>query len=363
MAIKIKKESINSKAYYIGLALLIYRYIFATSYLNNEWMSILSWIGILFEIFHILFIKHNAKFYVLFLASLILGILSFNQAQSLTILYFFIIVFASYNVECTRFIKLLYHTIITSILIVSVFSIIGIIPIINANNYITFGFLGKNGLCIYIMTLLVLYMYLHYEKKSTKTNIVILCILIFVSIWLQGKTSFISALIIVIMMIFSKKMLDSYNRRMLCLFFALCAVMISFLVYRTIHFGECTLDWAINDLLTGRLLQANYYYKKYGFSMYGSVLKEFADESHYFLDFGYMNMIIQNGYIYFLVNIVVYCWSVISLIKKNDIKTALLVMYVLLILIGENVFCNPFFNPVYPIYAFFFIGRAKYLKK
>lgn len=362
MTIRIKRESLVLKSYYIGIFLLIFRFVIASSYLNTEWMSFLSYIGLFLEVFHIFFTKHSPKFMALFFVCVLLGTIAYNHTQSLTILYFFIIVFASYNIDYTRYLKTMYHSIIVSIGVIAFCSIIGIAPLINNDGFLTFGFSGKNGLCILLVTILVIYAFLYYEKKSTKRNLNIWFLFIIIGLWLQGKTSLFSGFIALFCLTFCARKSCIFNRRILYIFIVVFVVLSSFLFYRTMYFGDNGFDWVINKVLTGRLLQANYYYKWYGFTTYGSVLKEFQDESHYFLDFGYMNMIIQNGYIYFVVNIIAYLWALINSLKNNNIKITILVLYVLFMLIGENIFCNPFINPVYPILAFFFSGKIKHSK-
>lgn len=353
----IKKESIVTKSYYIGVFFLVFRFILANTYLESEWMSVFTFVGVFFEVMRILCVRRGKKYLCFLTGALAISVLAYEHTQSLTVLYFFIIVFASYRVDYERFVKLLFWTIAIAVVIVFVISAVGLIPIVNASGYITFGFLGKNGLSIYLCTLLVIYMFMNYEKKSTNMNICVFLSAIIISIWLQARTSVYTTFAILFIMIVSKRMSKSFNRKMLYVIFLVTVATVCFLTYRVIHFGDNAFDWVINKMLTGRLLQANYYYKWYGFTSFGSVLKEYADKSHYFLDFGYMNMIIQNGYVYFAINIMVYVFSMLKLIKENNVKTSLLVLYVLIMLIGETAFCNPFFNPVYPVFSYYLLSR------
>ena len=355
--LKIKRESFAIKLYYYGIFLLLCRYVFATSYLNCTWMSVFTYFGIGFMLFRMISIKHNFKFYIKFVVSIIVGILSFKHTSSLTILYFFIILFASQNIDVTRFVDTLYRALLFSVLLVAFFSLLALIPKISSNSDIlTFGFLGKNGLSIYIMTILVFNLYLNYQRMSTLRVLRILFLASITYLWLHSRTSGICGLFTIVLLVISRNATNKRNKAIVISVFSVCLIVTSFLFYRTIRFGESDLDWAINKLLTGRLLQANYYYKHYGFTTFGSYIKEFSDEVHYFLDFGYMSLIIQNGVVFFLINIFIYVLATMKLIHEGNYKTSLLLLYVLYMLIGENVFNNPFFNPVYPIFSYYLFG-------
>lgn len=353
----IKKEPFARKLYYYGIFLLLCRYVFATSYLNYRWMSFFTYLGMAFVLFKIVSIKHNIKFFIRFIASLTIGILSYKYNNSLNIIYFFIILFASQNIDVTRFINTLYNALIFSVSLVVSFSLLDLIPMFSSNSDIlTLGFLGKNGLSIYIMSILVFNLYLNYQRMSIFRVILILLFANITYLWLHSRTSGISGLFIIVMLIISRHASNKRNKFIIGSAFIICLIAASFLFYRTIRFGESNFDWVINDLLTGRLLQANYYYKNYGFTAFGSHIKEFSQEMHYFLDFGYMSLIIQNGVFFFLINIFICVLATMKLIHEDNYKTSLLLLYVLYMLIGENVFNNPFFYPIYPVFSYYLLG-------
>ena len=99
-----------------------------------------------------------------------------------------------------------------------------------------------------------------------------------------------------------------------------------------------------DKILTGRLSQPLYYFALYQPMPFGNYIKEFQIEGarpkHYTIDNGYIRILIEWGFLYLIFFLFGYWKTIKKYAKKNDCCVALALMFVLLYMLSESVFCT-----------------------
>lgn len=121
-----------------------------------------------------------------------------------------------------------------------------------------------------------------------------------------------------------------------------------------------------DKILTGRLSQPLYYFALYQPMPFGNYIKEFQIEGarpkNYTIDNGYIRILIEWGFLYLIFFLFGYWKTIKKYAKRNDCIVALALMFVLLYMLSESVFCTLNANWIIVLCSEVFFGR-KVVKK
>lgn len=210
----------------------------------------------------------------------------------------------------------------------------------------SFGLDHPNVCHNYFLLISCLYIYIYYGKIKVWHIILMLFLnwgLYLFTLSRSGALTFTAVLVY----LFLIKIIKNDRKRKLCnsiftflLVFGALLITVLPIIYR-----ENFIFDFINNLSTGRILQANVYYKAFGLHLFGEYLDILYEENpRWFLDIGYTKILINNGIIPYIFFMLGYCILIIkfSLVKQYR-KILLLVMF-FVNMYFENVYTYVFMN-------------------
>ncbi|WP_270855214.1 hypothetical protein, partial [Longibaculum muris] len=109
--------------------------------------------------------------------------------------------------------------------------------------------------------------------------------------------------------------------------------------------NEILIFQSINQLLTGRIMQANFYFKNFGLSFFGTFLSYLSDpNTTAILDIGYIKLLINNGLFSYLFIIISYLLCLKKYYNKNEYQIIFLLLVPLVHMATENTMTYVFMN-------------------
>ena len=271
-----------------------------------------------------------------------------------TIIQYLIIVLGSYNIEFRRIIKYILITEIATISMIIILSIIGIIPnyeYIRTTTEIarySLGFAYPSFSAIFVYSLTCIYLF--YKDKETKIADYIILFVINIIIFIITNTKFelaCSLIVISFSIIYkfcSNKMFDKvmiYIAKYSIFFLAIISIIISY------TYSKNNNNYVyINKLLSNRLYLMNQGVKEYGIPTFGKDIDwidqneikngDKKGEKENVVDNGYINIILNYGWIFLLILGI----GFYILVELEERKNNKFTKYILIVL-----FIHTFINP------------------
>lgn len=304
----------------------------------------------------ILDVKNYNKRNIIIVSSLIAFSLleCFFTPNGKTIIQYLIIVLGSYNIEFSKIIKYILIVEIVTISTIIILSLIGVIPnyeYIRKSTEVSryslgFAFPSFSAIFIYCITCI----YLFYKDKNTKLIDYIILAAVNIAIFAITNTKFelaCSLIIIAFSIIYkycSNKMFDKvmvHIAKYLMIFLAIISIVISY------TYSKNNSNYVyINKLLSNRLYLMNQGVKEYGIPAFGKDIDwidqneikngDKKGEKENVVDNGYINIILNYGWIFLLILGV----GFYKLVELEEDKNNKFTKYILIVL-----FVHTFINP------------------
>lgn len=354
--IKISKTSI----FYIAWIIMVIHMCVANSDLQEYGTPLISYFALLlFGIKMIIQKTYKWREIVLIIFACLWGYFSYRATDDMRVLWFVIVLSASKGINFDKAVKYNFRTmLICCICIIGICSS-GIIEetVMHSVRGIRHSFgLGHPNMCAGYYTLLMIqYIYLKFNTIKIK-NLGILAIgSFFVYYFTKSTTGIVTAVATLLIVCILKYFpLKKINMKVITL-----GLIIGIIIFTVIPIIYDNRFYFIDVLMTGRLHQANFYYKKYGISFLGNNVN--ADLNSIYtdniLDMGYAKMLINNGLIYYTCVVLGYVLTMKKACEQKKRNLIALISCFIVYLLTENVATYIFMNVSMLLFTDFIYGN------
>lgn len=342
----------NINFFYIAWVLMVIHICVANSSYQNYANQYVSYCSFIFVCLKIFMTKYTLKEVLISLAIILMGGISTLFTSDMLTVWFSLFTVASKNTDFNRIVKITLRTMIICCISFILLSFLGFSDIyrisVNKGVMYSFGLGHPNMVSAYYGIIVILYIYLNYDKINYKKLLLLSIFEVIVYCLTKCLTGIcvFAAVMLVILLLKNNK---NINFKKL-IFYALIGLIIFFSITPIIYNDFL---YTINDVLTGRLSQANFYYQKYGIDLFGNnVFKDLTSiTTDNILDNGYARMLILNGLWYYSIIVFSYIYNLKKSIKLDKCNVIVLLTFYVVYTCIENVGTYIFMNVTLLLFA------------
>ena len=290
--------------------------------------------------------KYSMKQLIFMSVLLIVSILSFMKCRDMRFLWFVLAVCAAKDVDFDKTVEYSAKTVMICCICFILLYFTGFIEGANTNSIrgtrMSFG-LGHPNMCSAYYALIVVYMiYLKFSKFKIKHIVLISTGALVVYYFTKSNTGFIITLFSIGVFIVLKYIpLKKINIKVITKI--LLFVIVTFTLLPIIY--DDSMLW-LDNILTGRIHQAHFYFQKYGISLLGNDVSYDLNKwnTDNILDLGYARMLIYNGVFYYFTVVSGYIICLLDAWKKQQRNLVILLGTMIVYMATENVATYIFMN-------------------
>lgn len=323
---------------------------------NDLFFNTLTVFSVILLFIHILNEKYSVR-EILFIAIFtILGIIILIASKKTTILISIVSIILAKNINYEKLFKAVFVVRLLGFISVISLSLMGLVEnvksyrLLETGDIITrysLGFQHANITYLNFLVLVILYIYINYEKLRGRQYIFILILSWMLYAVTDSRTGFLVLLITILINILSKKkklINNFFVRKGIILMPIICSffILITSIFYSTSN----KLLYELNSVLTGRLELSSRFLKMYNIKLFGQTIIEGSNVNGSYLriDSGYISLLLGYGFIIFIIFII----AQISILKRyinsgNNREIALIISF-LIYGITEVYIYNIFIN-------------------
>ena len=315
---------------------------------NNKILQIMTILAFVMILTKLIITKYTRKEIIICLILGLIGIISYFFTKREGVLLTIITIVSLKNVPYKRVLCLAFSLRCIIFILLVTLSLTGIIENVETVHwrdevgFITryaLGYDHPNLLHTNFFILVILFIYLFYERLNVISYILMLGINYFIYTFSISRTGFYSTILVVIVTIFLKKRL--INKR---IFYNICKIAIPFSILFTIitAFGYNNFEVikGLDRLFSGRIFYSNYFLTYYNWNLFGRSL---TNDSN-LLDNGYVVLMINYGIVVFLIYVLGYYKVIKKFIKLQMDKELLMICFFSIYGITEGFLPNIFLN-------------------
>lgn len=302
---------------------------------------------LLFLVKIVLSFNWSLKEIILNILLLLIGGISYFISKEKRILWLMVVLMASKDIKVNKMIPITAITYSFMCLLFIICFVLGLSEQgTNLKGGVSFGLNHPNVCHNYFLIISSLFTYIYYKKIKTTHLAVMIglnCLLYCFTLSRSGAITFIIAYgyLIFVKMCKNSNTIKKTNIIFLSILF-MGGVIITIL---PIIYQKNTILEFINQISTGRIEQANVYYKSFGIHPFGSFLDILhEDKPKWYLDIGYTKILINNGIVPYIFIFGFYILITIRFCRKSQTKKIFLVVTVLVSMYFENMCTYIFMN-------------------
>lgn len=261
---------------------------------------------------------------------LLIAYISFKHSNSNFLTPVLIFIAFSKDIKCEDVVKTIFMALIFSVIPVILLSFLGIIDntIIYKSHSgeiaYSLGFYHPNTTGAIIFEIVMLYLYLNYNKINLKKILLIMCIVIFSYYYTKSRTSALLIAFALMSLTIYKYLKKTISEKNAINLFSSITKYVFITITSVCLIISMTFEVSkVANLFTGRLGQMIYYYKYYGLTLWGQKLLGYLNNIDqliktklYILDNGYMYLLLGFGIVMFTL-FILYELKMITFAKKN----------------------------------------------
>lgn len=309
-------------------------------------ITAVSYISIFLFLLKIALDKYTKREIIVIFLLLIGSILSLRASSDMRVVWFALVICASKRIDFNRIVKYSLRTMFGCCLAFFTLYFCGIIEgayIISEKGLrLSFG-LGHPNMCsAYYGLIVIQYIYIHFEQM--KVRHLLLFALGALPIYLGTKSNTgLLVTILALVFVFIIKVLPAKQFNTKIIVIGLLGG-ITFFTFAPIFYNKSLS--ILDEMMTGRLHQANYYYEIYGIHIFGSDITHDLTNPNRdnILDIGIAKMLINNGIFYYTLVISGYILCLKKAIADNRKDLIALFGTMIIYLFAENVATYIFMN-------------------
>lgn len=278
------------------------------------------------------------------------ALLLYTNSKAMTILMLAAFLVASKNIDIKKLLKYTFYCAVVLYIAIIISSQLGIrqnihIQITRMTGQVAerygLGFEHPNQLHMYYFIIVLMGIYVYYEKLTWRSLLVVQIINFILYKFSVSRTGMLSVvgLSIVYLIFRQRDYLNKKISRLAAWVFPLCAFVCIFL--SKIYTGN-VIEVIINKLLQGRVSNSNYFMGKYGDSLFGRNFT--SSNKSLILDNSYVILWLKFGILFTVILCILYYIAVKKMIKQGDRADLLCVLMFACYGITEGFLSNIFRN-------------------
>lgn len=298
----------------------------------------------------IILTRYSFKEIILNVVLIVCSFLSLKVSGDARVLWFALAIIAAKGINLKKIVKYSLITLCICCFIFILLSLFGVTNIssvyYNKGTRFSFG-MGHPNMCSAYYNIIFAHLgYLYFDKIKIKHTVFSSIGAIIIFLFTKSRTGMLVYIIAWLYFILLKKKIFKKNEEKKLLMIVLVACMMFFTILPIIYNNEKKYMNTIDNFMTGRFSQANFYIKKYGINFLGNnVLEDLTSEyTHNILDIGYSRMLICNGIYYYMIVVGGYLYILISAYKKKLNDLTFFVSFFIVYMCSENVATYVFMN-------------------
>jgi hypothetical protein len=291
---------------------------------------------------------------------LLTGVLVYIKSKDMRVFWFALTLCAAKGISFNKTVKFTLITMSSCCFVFIVMHFLGVLPqksyVINSVTRYSFG-LGHPNMCsAYFAMIFTMIIYLYFDKLKIYHLLSMTAISVVVYCFSKSRTGLLLSLTVVII----AAALMYIPGKKHCAYVIIAAVLLGVLAFTVLPMVYNNSMAKLNSFLSGRIEQANIYFKEYGAKLFGGHLVELEyDNPNNILDIGYQRMLINNGAVYFILVVGGYIVSLYNAVKLKKYNLILLISSMLIYMYTENVATYIFMNVSMLIFADFIFADKK----
>lgn len=356
-----KLEISKSSIFYIAWIIMVIHFCVANSNMQDYSRTLVSYIAMsLFGIKIILQRRYSIKEICIMAFLCVWGILTYKVTDDMRVFWFAIVLCASKDIDFDKSVRYSFRTMLLCCILFFISYKIGIIDetMVDSVRGIRHSFgLGHPNMCAaYYALLMIQYIYINFKKINIlHINILIVGTFLIYS-FTKSTTGLITAVVSLLIVIVLKYVSFKKINSQLIIYFLICGILAFTIIPIIYNKGFSSID----ALLTGRLHQAHFYFKKYGIGLLGKNIN--ADLNNIYtdniLDIGYARMLINNGLIYYLTIVVGYIIAMFEAWKSERRDIIALMSCFVVYMFTENVATYIFMNVTMLLFSYYLYRKT-----
>lgn len=298
----------------------------------------------------IILTRYSFKEIILNVVLIVCSFVSLKVSGDARVLWFALAIIAAKGINFKRIVKYSLITLCICCFIFILLSLFGVTNIssvyYNKGTRFSFG-MGHPNMCSAYYNIIFAHLgYLYFDKIKIKHTVFSTIGAAIIFLFTKSRTGMLVYIIAWLYFILLKKKIFKKNEEKKLLMIVLVACMMFFTILPIIYNNEKKYMNTIDNFMTGRFSQANFYIKKYGINFLGNnVLEDLTSEyTHNILDIGYSRMLICNGIYYYMIVVGGYLYILISAYKKKLNDLTFFVSFFIVYMCSENVATYVFMN-------------------
>lgn len=312
-------------------------------------------------VIHIILSKYNLKSLIFCFALSALALYTTIVTKQSAILEMVLLIIAVRNYSIDRVIEIIYnlskHLLIIHLLIYLILVLLGqqqIFTLYYGRIRASFGFVHPNLFSIYVFNIILMWLWINYEKLKTKNIILLFLLMTVIYLMTNTRTAYIIDIVVLIIILLSKK--NKYPSATFTGFLFPIISLFMFMFSNLYNEGN-NIVLIINNLLSGRIKLGAYALSNYGITLLGQNVN-FSnitwdpqwELNSFTFDSLYTYLIFCIGVVWLLIII----FFVYKLSKKSE-KSRIFILVFILYSITEIHPLNCFY--LFPILLFSTIGE------
>ena len=329
----------------------------------------LAAIAVLFIVMKILLENHIVKEYIFMGLIIVLMAICYIKSGVLTIILTPLFIFGAKNINLRKIFTFNLWIRIISFIMIIASSLIGIrenhifyIYRMTGDNALrwSLGFEHPNQLHMHFFIIIILIIYLLYDNFKISYAIIIMLVNYILYKYSVSRTGFLSVFIILILTFIFKE----FTRRKISISKVTAWVIplaTLFSLFSSMHFSNNSkIMVIINNLLQGRISNANYYWRLNGVSLLGQKL--ISNTTDLILDNSYVILWLNFGLIILIIFNILYVFTCYQLIKDNNYAALLMIISFGLYGVTEGFLSNIFLNLSLIYFSILFYKKIDFFK-
>lgn len=352
--IKFRRENITSAhIFFLAWIIMLVHICVANSSYSSYSFKYVSYVGLIIILSKIVITKYTKKEMVIALFILVFSIISSYKTSDMRTVWFALFLIGAKNVDFDKIVKVTLYTMILCCIIFIIISLFGIVSVSSISDVkgvrYSFGLGHPNMASAYYSIIISLFCYLRKDKIKIWNIVVFFVLGIGVFFLTKSMTGIILCSFYLFLILLFK--LDLLKIKVIkdLIFITLILVIAFFTIAPIVYNNSLS---KINELLTGRISQSNYYIKKYGVNLLGNNV--FSDlnkkTTDNILDNGYIRILMVNGigsYIFILYN---YIKNMKISLKMENYNLFILISFFVIYMCVENVSTYIFMNVTFLLF-------------
>lgn len=316
---------------------------------NNKSYLICLVIGVLLLGVKIINDKFTKKELIFIFISLIIGTITFLITKKPTLLITVLCIIGGKNIIIEDVFKKMFNIRCITFFSVVILAFLGLIENTQIQMWRNggmdtrygLGFGHPNTLHLSLFILVSLYIYNRYEKLNIFEYIAMIFLNFFIYNFSLSRTGMLVTLVLIILCAISKLKIKRLKNIIINAPLILFITLLLFSIITGLLYGKVDFINDLDKFLNGRIAYSNYYLQTYGFSLFGSDIR---NDKNALFDNGYLYMYIQFGIIGLIYLTTLFLKIFKDIKKKCNVKRAILVIAFLICIFTESFSPNIFMN-------------------